>query len=49
MRWDNERRSDNVEDQRFGQSQPRSALSAAPLLLRLLPFYCKTALAAACW
>lgn len=38
MRWDNERRSDNVEDQRFGQSQPRSALSAAPLLLRLLPF-----------
>jgi predicted metalloprotease len=38
MRWDNERRSDNVEDQRFGQSQPRSALGAAPLLLRLLPF-----------
>ena len=38
MRWDNERRIDNVEDQRFGQSQPRSALGAAPLLLRLLPF-----------
>lgn len=38
MRWDNERRSDNVEDQRNGLSQPRSALGAAPLLLRLLPF-----------
>jgi uncharacterized protein len=38
MRWDNERRSDNVEDQRLSSSQSRGALGAAPVLLRLLPF-----------
>jgi predicted metalloprotease len=37
MRWQDKRRSDNVEDQRFSQA-PRSALGAAPFLLRLLPF-----------
>lgn len=42
MRWDNERRSENVEDQRSGLSQPRGALGAAPLLLRLLPFLLQT-------
>ena len=38
MRWDNERRSDNVEDQRYGNASPRSSLGAAPILLRILPF-----------
>jgi uncharacterized protein len=36
MRWENGRRSDNVEDRR-GQSPAYSAAGAAPLLLRFLP------------
>ena len=36
MRWENRRRSDNVEDRR-GQSPGYSAAGAAPLLLRFLP------------
>ena len=36
MRWENGRRSDNVEDRR-GQSPARGAIGAAPLLLRFLP------------
>jgi len=36
MRWENGRRSDNVEDRR-GQSAGYSAAGAAPLLLRFLP------------
>ena len=36
MRWENGRRSDNVEDRR-GQSPARGAMGAAPLLLRFLP------------
>lgn len=38
MRWDNERRSDNVEDQRNSSPAPRAAMGAAPVLLRLVPF-----------
>jgi uncharacterized protein len=38
MRWDNERRSDNVEDQRNSSPTPRAAMGAAPVLLRLVPF-----------
>jgi len=36
MRWENGRRSDNVEDRR-GQSPAQGAIGAAPLLLRFLP------------
>jgi uncharacterized protein len=36
MRWENGRRSDNVEDRR-GQNPAYSAAGAAPLLLRFLP------------
>ncbi|MEY4590860.1 MAG: hypothetical protein RL497_2936 [Pseudomonadota bacterium] len=42
MRWNDERRSDNVEDQRFSSAPRQGALGAAPILLRFLPFLIQT-------